>query len=1423
MVRRRATDQPQRQALGFMVNGLEQELTYSELDSRARSMASVLQEMKLEGERALLMYPPGLEYITAFFGCLYAGIIAVPVYPPRLNRSLSRIESIVCNAQATLALTNDRIYQSLQSQLTDSPELRQLKWMTSEDFISGSNPDNWKEMSVGPDSLVFLQYTSGSTSQPKGVRLTNRNLLHNASRIKESFGLTDETKLVLWLPPYHDMGLIGGIIAPIFAGFPSTLMAPVDFLQSPYQWLKAISDKQATVSGGPNFAYDLCVESITDQQMESLDLTSWSLAFNGAEPIRTGTLKRFSDKFSACGFKQSTYYPCYGLAESVLLVTGGEVGKGAVMGQFSKKALGDHRVQVPENPEDCSVLVSSGKNMAGQELRIVHPQSSAICGEDEIGEVWVASSSVADGYWNNQEASEQSFGRTLPNDPCSYLATGDLGFICDGELYITGRKKDLLIIHGINYYPQDIEAAAEQSHPSLRLGHSAAFSVDVNHQEQLVIVHEVERRFRKSLEVSEVADAIRTRIAGDFSLQTYAVILLNPGRIPKTSSGKIQRHLCKKEFLEGTLDAIGDSYISNETTDWTVPDKEELLNLPIEKRVILMESYVGELLANALKIDKARIPKEESISNWGLDSLAALEMVNQVYTDLGASLSVVNLLNGMSLPDLALEISRSLDEQTDPVLPTIQREISVYRPLSYGQKALWFLQQYEPENTAYNISFAFKASEGLNEDVLRQAFQYLVDRHEVLRTVYPVEGKLPVAYVHPERAADFCMIEVSENDRFVLRKLVTEAANEPFHLQDQDVLRIRLYRTPDEGDILLISVHHIATDLWSLVQLMDELDQIYPALCRGEHAKLPVLVGRYGDYVTQHEEMLNSSRGEELAAYWEQQFTSQPHQLTLPLDKSRPKHTTYKGSSYDFEIGKTLTHSLKDMSRTHGVTLYSLLMASFQVLLHHYSGQADIQVGTPTAERYDPKMKETVGYFVNPVVIRGRFEDNPAFAQFLKTIQEQTLGALENQGFPFALLLERLQVAREPGVNPLFQVMFVLEKPQKMDHLSKIILGQSEVNFKLCGLELESFGLEMQTSQFDLTLIIAETEGTLGARMEYNTDLFEPETICTMAESFQALLGEVVAHPECPVSHLSVLSDKIRHQTVTEWNKTGRDYRLDKPLIQWIEEQAERTPDAMAIRFEDLQLTYRELDQEAERLARRLRRLGAGPDGFVGISAERSLDMMVGLLGILKSGAAYVPLDPAYPRERLAFMLEDAGVPILLTQSHLAPELPEHSAHVVLLDGPGEMLEDGEEEAAKRAAGRKDAIYMIYTSGSTGKPKGVINIQEAVVNRLLWMQETFGLTPEDRVMQKTPISFDVSVWELFWPLMTGAGLVLAAPEGHKDPDYLLKLIQKEKITTLHFVPSMLHMFVEQPGVEDLPSLKRIICSGEALPYALQER
>jgi acyl-CoA synthetase (AMP-forming)/AMP-acid ligase II/acyl carrier protein len=689
LLRRRAFQHPDRQVFTFLSDGetSDSHLTYGELDRHARAVGALLEQSTERGSRVLLIFPADLAFIVAFFGCLFGGVIAVPTYPPqtRTKRSLEKLRTIVKDVQPSIILTTSSLLSAVEGLFALAEEdLAETRLVTT-DNIDSSLAETWQPPSIDSDTLAFVQYTSGSTGLPKGVMLTHGNLLYNLSIIHECFGVNLESSGVSWLPPYHDMGLIGMLLETIYAGVSNSLMAPVAFLQRPYRWLQAISNLKATISGGPNFAYDLVTRKVTPEQKAALDLSSWELAFNGAETVRWETFERFAEAFEACGFRKDAIYTCYGMAEGSLIVTGGKKGVPPPVLTVRADALAQNRIaEAPAGSEGSRSFVGCGKSVRGQTVVIVNPETKRQCLSDEVGEIWVSGPSIAKGYWRRPHETAETFqGYIADTGEGPFLRTGDLGFLKDEELFITGRLKDLIIIRGRNHYPQDIELTVEQSHPALRPGNGVAFSLDVQGEERLMIVQEVDRR-SWNVNIEEVAESIRKAVVEQHEIQVYGIALIKTATIPKTSSGKLQRNATRQKYLDHELEILSewkleldetwdapleqtypvDGYATAVTAPQTTESiRETILLADPGSRQQLLENYIREKLARTLKLSRAGLDMQLPFNSLGIDSLTAMELKNWIEIELGVDVPVTMFLDEPSLAAFTTHLLDQLNAQ----------------------------------------------------------------------------------------------------------------------------------------------------------------------------------------------------------------------------------------------------------------------------------------------------------------------------------------------------------------------------------------------------------------------------------------------------------------------------------------------------------------------------------------------------------------------------------------------------------------------------------------------------------------------------------------------------------------------------------------------------------------------------------------
>ncbi len=1393
ILQRWSAERPDALALEFILEGSDdaQAFTYGELDRRARAIAAELQARQVSlGSRALLVFPPGLDYVAAFWGCLYAGVLAVPAYPPnpaRLGRTLGRLRTIVEDCTPRVVLSSQLITE-LAAQLGEhAPELAALDWVAT-DVLPLERAERWRTPELDPGSVAFLQYTSGSTSSPKGVTLTHGNLLHNSQLIYDAFGHGPDSRVMVWLPPYHDMGLIGGILQPLYGGFPVTLMSPFDFLQRPLRWLQAVSRTGATTSGGPNFAFDLCVRKTSPEERAALDLSRWAVAFNGAEPIRAEVLERFAEAFAVAGFRREAFYPCYGLAESTLIVSGGRPGAGAKTLSCDAAALEQHRFSPAGTDGDARALVGCGQALGDEAVAIVDPGTGLPREAGAVGEIWVSSGSVANGYWGRVEATSETFFAEQPGaGKRRFLRTGDLGFLHEGELYVTGRLKDLLIVRGRNHYPQDLELTAERAHPALRPGCGAAFSVDGPSGEQVVLVFEQDRA-HAGAPIEEVTAAVAAALAEQHDLSLRALMLVASGAIPKTSSGKIQRRACKQAWLERTFPVVAESAAPAADAipeDSSEPSRAQLLGAAGQAREVLARRWV---IATAARIGHRRASElsgDQPLFSLGFDSLSCVELRNELERG-GVALPLRPFLEGATLNELAKLAGEALGAPAQAA-PAAARRAGGETPLTRGQQALWFLHQLAPASAAYHVCRAVRVRGSLDADRLAAAVAALAQRHDALRTRFGTRDGVPF------QRADGPGLRLQRIDARGLEDARVKGelralADRPLDLTVGPPGRAALLARSEDEHVLLLVLHHLVCDFWSLAQLLAELEQLYlgqplPALPEGSS---------YAALVFAQEQELASGSGSPWE-HWARELSGELSALELPTDFPRPPVQRSEGATCTFTVPEPLTRRVHAFARAHGATPFAVLLAAYQAFLARATGQDDVLVGAPAAGRTRAQFGQTVGYFVNPVVLRARFDERPSFAQLVQRTRESVVAALEHQGLPFPTLVERLSPRRDPSRSPVFQTMFTLQRAHAMDErgLSAFAVEGAHAQLKFGPLTLEPLALDRTVAQFDLSLTLASHGADLAGELEFNTGLFTAQTARELVEGFCALLSSLLDAPLQPFDEVAWGGGPLRPERAPAPEPT--------PLLEAFCASVQRAPDAVALVDGDRRITYAQLAQASDRAAAGLLARGVRAGDPVVLGFPRCADHAVALLGALKAGACAVPLEPSAPPERLRAILANVQPRCVLTRS--ADLGRWHGAPAATL----EELPAGAAPATRPSG----AAYCVHTSGSTGEPKGVVVTHAALAGYLSALRDVYGLVPTDRVLALASTAFDVSLEELLGTLAAGATVVLAGP-GLSSLGELLALARAHQITVLNMSSPHWHELVNE-----------LVERGEAPPASLR--
>ncbi|MFV3415782.1 non-ribosomal peptide synthase/polyketide synthase [Pseudomonas nitroreducens] len=1382
----RACEMPRKTALRFIAENLEQPISFRELDERARAMAAWMLRHGQQGDRAVLLLPSGPEYVTAFFACLYSGIIAVPAYPPESVRPqhLARLRSILDDAEPSLVLTDSTLIEALrpacERENGDSPLLLAV------DQADPALAVEWQMPELADDDIAFLQYTSGSTSTPKGVQVSHGNLVANERLIRHGFGIGDDDVIVSWLPLFHDMGLIGGLLQPIYSGIECVLMSPRYFLERPRRWLEAIARFGGTVSGGPDFAYRLCCERVNESALEGLDLSKWRVAFSGSEPIRPDTLERFAAWFAPAQFDASSFYACYGLAEATLFVTGGVRGEGIAQLEVDLNALGENIAR----PGRGTSLINCGRTQPDHDVQLVDPVSGETLGPDRVGEIWSSGPSVALGYWRNPQASARTF---VEKDGRTWLRTGDLGFLHNGELFVTGRLKDMLIVRGQNLYPQDLERCVEEEVDLVRKGRVSAFAIEHQGRDGIGIAAEVGRSVRKLISAEALAKAISAAVAETFQEAPLVVALLEPGALPKTSSGKLQRSACCAQLLDGSLQAYAIQRAGEPISDGAGAKPVAPLSAQ-EQAIAALWSEVLELPA---------IRRDDNFFALGGNSIKATQLMARLRERLGRAVELRLLFEAPELGAFVAALA-ALPASEIEAIAQVPRDGRL--PLSPAQRRLWFLWKLDPESAVYHIAGRMNLRGELRRPAVEQAFAMLLGRHETLRSrfIEQADGEVCLSL------SDANQVELTESDFSALgnarrdvaaREDADAFAAQPFDLAAGPLLRLRLQNLGGGRQALLLCVHHIIADGWSLNLLLDEFAECYRAIVEQREPVLPVLSRQYLDLAAAQQNKLEAGEGARLLDWWSERLGSQHSLLELPFG------TGEKGQSAELierEVDADLTAKLRGLAQAHGATLPMLLLSAYNLLLQRYSGQHDLRIGLTQAGREQLDSERVVGFFVNLLVLRSELPEGASLRGVLRQLRDDLLQAQAHQGLPFEQLVEALQPERGHGRHPLCQVAF--------DHQWQPRAGNG-----LPGVSVEALEqLDLETP-FDLVLRVREGEQSLRVSFCYAKERYAAAGMQRLVGHFLDLLRAL------PQMNADAVLDARDWLPARDWSiAVAGEAPAFEALSETIAAQARRHPAKVALIDAQREVNYAELEDRSNRLAQRLIQRGIAPERRVAVALPRGVDIPLALLAVMKAGGAYLPLDVDYPEERLAWLMQDAGVDLLLTNAELAERLP-------LPEGVERLVLE-EADLGNALAVRpllriqaQNLAYLIYTSGSTGQPKGVAVAHGEIAAHCRAIGQRYAMTSEDRELIFMSFAFD-GAHERWLTALSHGGSLLIRNDALWTAEQTLDQLRRHAVTVAAFPPAYLQQLAEQATALDkehghAPSMRIYCFGGDAVPEA----
>jgi amino acid adenylation domain-containing protein len=1328
-----------------------QQLNYAELNGRANSLAHLLDQQGAGAESVIgILMHRGINFLTSILAVLKTGGAYLPLDPAY---PLERLRTIVEQSGARLVITTRELSSILKDTWPGTEEPKPPVALVMEEVLDQQGETRNLPARSLPDNLAYIIYTSGSTGVPKGVMIHHRGMVNHLWANIEALSMTASDVLAQTASQCFDIS-VWQFLAPLIMGGRVHIF-PDEITQDPIRLLSEVDRAGVTVfETVPSLLQVALTDVKTQKQKPELQSLRWLLPTGEETPV------------ALCREWLKTF-------PSVPL-----------MNAYGPSECSDDVTLEPvyDPPDETVGRMSIGQPVGNLQVAIVDSESDLVP-VGVPGELCVRGVGVGRGYLGLPARTASVF---VP-DPFStepgarmYRSGDRARYLPDGRIEFLGRMDHQVKVRGHRIELGEIEAALSQV-----AGVSEAVVIvreDTPGDARLVayvVWEDVE------MGSAEVREQLRRRLP-DYMVPAVFVTL---ERMPLSPNGKVDR---KALPVPEATSVNSQNFIGPRN--------------PTEE---VLSSIWSEILGTE------RIGVEDNLFEHGAHSLLVTQVTSRVRKVFKVEPSLRLFFECPTIGGMARAIETlqtKAEGITAPPIVPITRGDDL--PLSFTQERMWFLDQLEPGLTAYNVPGAVYLDGRLDVKALEQAFGEILRRHEILRTTYAsVEGR-PVQVIHPAQPFHLPVEDLQDLPEDVrddvAMQLAKENAQRPFNLATGPIIRCFLVRMGPEKHLLAMTTHHIAYDMWSREIFIFELAVLYQAFIKREPSPLPEPEIQWVDYAYWQRQWLQGEVLEKQLDYWRQKLESAPPYLDLPTDFPRPAIQSYRGARQYLQLPPELARGIAALSKKHGVTPFITLLAAFKTLLWRYTGQDQIVVGTPIANRNRLESEKLMGFLANTLTLYTDLSGNPTFTELLERVRETSLGAYAHQDVPFELLVQALQPQRDISRSPLFQVMF------------NYMMNYSSPKVDLPDLTLRLERLHSGAAQFEINIDMWETEDGLNGVIEYCTDLFRHTTITRFVTQFRILLEAINADPSRRLSQYSLLPDEERHQLLAEWNDTGFEFQRNHRLHQLFEEQVALTPEATAVVFEDRQFSYAELNIRANKLAHHLIKNGVRPETLVGISMERSLEIVVGLLGILKSGAAYVPLDPSYPEERLTYMFDNANVEVLLTQAELATRI-DASARVIRLDADWTEIEAENETNPNVRVSEDNLAYVIYTSGSTGRPKGAMNTHRAISNRILWMQKQYQLTPADKVMQKTPFSFDVSVWEFFWPLITGATLVVARPEGHRDSRYLAELIKEQGITTMHFVPSMLRVFLDEATPEGCQSLRQVMSSGEALTYDLVEK
>jgi len=1373
-------------------------LSFLEVDTQARAIANTLLKTCKKGDRALMLYPAGLEFMTAFLGCLYAGVIAVPAYPPRKNQKISRLKSIIADADASIIMTVHKSAIVGQPLFDKEETLSTLPW-----FITDRDPLDSSEsidVNVMPDDIAFLQYTSGSTGEPKGVMVTHKNIMSNMEYMFQCYSADINPVSVSWLPHFHDMGLMGGVLQPLYSGSSITFMAPAYCLQKPIRWLEAITKYKATITGGPNFAYNLCVDNISDDELDGIDLSSLEVAVNGAEPILASTLKRFSEKFERCGFKHRAHYPCYGMAETTLIISGGKREDTAKVLNVNKKQLQAGKIVKDTNVQTSQEMISSGFTWLEHELLLVNPKTFEKVAENEVGEVWARGDSVTQGYWKNPEKTREAFEAYTIDGSGPYLRTGDLAFYYENEIFICGRNKDLLIIRGKNFYPQDIEGVVSLCSESLSSIGAAVFSVEVDSEEQLVIAQEVKRTEIRKFNKEEVFKRIKEVVFESFELKVYDIVLLKPGQLLKTSSGKVQRGNNKHSYENNLYQKIGslrDGSITKEKDENTLVlesfSYEKFKTLSEDKKTLYVYQLIRYDVATLLGVGASTISADDSLLSIGLDSLDMMRLLSSLEKRYLFKIDIDVLFELSNLGELVhlivQNLEKNLDEEESLALhcDLVKDEKNRFEPFELDEiqqaYALGRSKDVVLGNTACFVYAEF-ISQKIDIVRLEDAWNKVIKRHDMLRCVMDEQMNQRVLEEVPRYKISFDASKsnlLEKRDEKLSKTL--DPSVWPLFSLDVSILENSKVQTNFYIDMLIC-------DASSIYILLNDLNHYY-----NDKKDLPALEVSYRDYLSYEQQLHAMNKHERSVEYWNDRIKNLPMGPSLPLAVLTSSIEKPHFSRRTFKLEATQWESVQNKANELHITPTVLLLSLFSKVLAFWSNEENFCLNLTLFKRdgVHEDVEKLVGDFTSLIPLEMHVTKHKSLKLLFKEVQKQLLSDLTHTDVSGVEIIREM---RSHGIEGSMPVVFT--SLLGLDDKLESCLGKTAFTIS-------------QTPQVWIDNQVSQEDGKLVINWDCLDELLNEHLVNDMFEAYENLIHAFI---EDKHEKMCLLPSK---QVVAreKYNDTRKD--VDKTLLpQSFMNAAFIHNDALALVDSTSRLTYQQTHNTAVKIASYIQEKNLRKDEHVAILLPKGVEQVLAVLGCGYAGIPYLPLSIDLPKERILYLLEEASVTCILSEKSLLSSYEIEGTDISDLISYDSKVLHFEVQAKA-----DDLAYTIFTSGSTGKPKGVMTTHKSVANTVHDMNEHFNITSKDKLFGISALNFDLSVFDIYGALSVGATLVVANEDERKDSAAWLRWIEDENITVWNSVPALVDLLCDEGQIPS--SLRLFLMSGDFISVDLVKK